>query len=496
MLASIVSGVLVVFLGLYLLAFRFYHLLPALARLPKLELTALVASTCLVSAQVQFTQSTVNLGLALATVTNGSTNDLLLQLQAPSSAGWAGVAIGSQMRNSLFFIIYPAANNGDLHHSIICPTPANSAKGITVSVRGATGNVQPQQMMGAPYEVIASSMTSGIMSANIRYYGTTWSTGTVDVNSTSQPWIWAVGPGTAVASDSLTANLLQHRNGQMGNFALNMAAARSNVAAVSTATSALPSSASNTASDAFPSATTASSATGSSFPAVSTGPTYPGAGASIPSDDLFNGLLIAHATLLPLVFVVLLPLGLILLRAMPTTPIRAHYLVQGLSLLLALAGLGLAVAYSTLGYGAVYNQYHQIIGIIVVSLLVLQAAGGILHHLDYKRKQTAAIATDPELSKSGRTPLAHVHMWLGRLVILLGGINAVLGFVLAGSTPGAIAIGVCTLVVYIVVGVAVVFAGRKQRKKVNDMAMDLNQTYSESNSGSAKHESYQKKHGI
>jgi len=72
-----------------------------------------VASTCLVSAQVQFTQSTVNLGLALATVINGSTNDLLLQLQAPSSVGWAGVAIGSQMRNSLFFIIYPdSANNG------------------------------------------------------------------------------------------------------------------------------------------------------------------------------------------------------------------------------------------------------------------------------------------------------------------------------------------------------------------------------------------------
>jgi len=186
----------------------------------------------------------------------------------------------------------------------------------------------------------------------------------------------------------------------------------------------------------------------------------------------------------------------IFLRVIPTAPVRAHYLVQGSSLVLALAGLGIAIAYSTLGYGAIYDQYHQIIGIIVISLLVLQASGGMLHHANYKRRQATGTVLSPELSKGGRTPLAHVHLWLGRLVILLGGINAVLGFVLAGSTPGAIAIGVCALVIYSVVGVAVVVARKKQTRRMKDVPSDLSQIHSDSDGGTGALESYEKQHGI
>lgn len=85
--------------------------------------------------------------------------------------------------------------------------------------------------------------------------------------------------------------------------------------------------------------------------------------------------------------------------------------------------------------------------------------------MGYKRKSAAGVAAPQELSKAARTPLAVVHLWLGRVVILLGGINAVLGFVLAGSKAGAIAIGVCALVWYIVVVALVVLAARKGRPR-------------------------------
>jgi len=184
--------------------------------------------------------------------------------------------------------------------------------------------------------------------------------------------------------------------------------------------------------------------------------TNTGAGASSPSDTAtpYNTLLIAHAVLLPLAFVILLPLGVLLLRLSAHIPVRLHYITQSTALVCALLGFVLALAYSALGYGGVYSTYHQVIGIVAVLLLVGQAAGGLVHHLAYKKRAKAGVP------RPGRTALATAHVWLGRGGIALGIVNAVLGFVLAGSTGGAIAVAVVGAVVYGAVGAVVMVKGK------------------------------------
>lgn len=344
-------------------------------------------------------------------------------------------------------------------------------------------------MSGVSYSVTSSGIANGLMTADISCYGcTTWSGGSLDTSSTSAAWMWAVGPGTTVESDSQSATIQQHKN--YGNFQLNMVSARAAVAAASTATSAIAasSSASVATSTVAAAATSTATVAATSTKAVATSSTGAAAastsaanagnsataagtaaGAAVTGTS-YNSLLIAHAILLPLAFVLLLPLGVLFLRLSSFVPVRLHYLTQATALLCALAGFGIAIAYSYYGYGAIYNEYHQIIGIIAVVLLVGQAAGGILHHLSYKRKAASAAFTPaPELTKPSRTPLAIGHIWLGRVGIALGMINAVLGFVLAGSTAGAIAIGVVGGLIYIAVGAVVFIAGRRKARNVRSL---------------------------
>lgn len=77
-------------------------------------------------------------------------------------------------------------------------------------------------------------------------------------------------------------------------------------------------------------------------------------------------------------------------------------------------GLVFAIAFSAMDpeYNT-FNQGHQIIGIVAVVALVVQAALGYQHHQGYKKY-------------GKRTLITHSHLWLGRLVIVVGMINAIL----------------------------------------------------------------------
>jgi hypothetical protein len=61
---------------------------------------------------------------------------------------------------------------------------------------------------------------------------------------------------------------------------------------------------------------------------------------------------------------------------------------------------------------------HSIIGLILVAVLFFQAPLGYLHHVLFKRT-------------GSRTLWSHVHLWIARLVIPVGIVNAVFGLELA-----------------------------------------------------------------
>ena len=67
-----------------------------------------------------------------------------------------------------------------------------------------------------------------------------------------------------------------------------------------------------------------------------------------------------------------------------------------------------------------YNSAHQIIGLVLFSLLAIQALGGLLHHLLFRRGKNSIIGK--------------VHMVLGIGLLILGIVNAPLGLNLAGDS--------------------------------------------------------------
>ena len=89
-------------------------------------------------------------------------------------------------------------------------------------------------------------------------------------------------------------------------------------------------------------------------------------------------------------------------------------MLQIFATVVCVLGLVIAIAFSAIDpeYSN-FGEGHQIIGIIVVIALFVQALLGYKHHRDYK--------------KTGqRTVVSHSHIWLGRALVVLGMVNAVL----------------------------------------------------------------------
>lgn len=404
------------------------------------------------------------------------------------------------MRGALYFIIYPnAAGDGNIINNISLMTIKTNTCyiGVTVSVRTASTAVQPLAIQNAPYQVFDNSINNGIMTANIRYYGTTWvKGGSVDVTSTKESWIWALGPGTSINSDDVNEDLQLHS--KYGNFVLDMSAAKMEAPAapVNTPTSSAnepeqtsatedgSNDGASTISDevASPTATATSpqntaastnNPTNNPFPLTTAKPESISNGQIASSTkESYQGLLVAHAILLSIVFIFLLPIGVVVLRLEILTPMQHGYL-QTAGLLLAIIGFGIACVYSTKGYGNIFDKNHQIIGILLIILFLVQPVIGFVRHrqfLQEKDNMVRKVTYNPTVvgnptvinvlkaiyEKHVAKPILSIcHIWLGRLIIVLGSVNAILGFQLAGNNKGALAIGLAAslwiLLIYFVV---------------------------------------------
>ena len=132
-------------------------------------------------------------------------------------------------------------------------------------------------------------------------------------------------------------------------------------------------------------------------------------------------LVTVHAVLLGGSFVFLFPIGVVCLRWGSGGTFKGHWVVQAVATLCSVIGFIIAIAFSVMGGEYVkLNQPHQVLGIAVVLILLFQLVFGYLHHQRYQ-----------QLGR--RTLFSHLHLWTGRVVIILGMVNASLGFVLSGS---------------------------------------------------------------
>ena len=154
----------------------------------------------------------------------------------------------------------------------------------------------------------------------------------MNFTDSSSSWIWAVKDGSAIDSDSTSANLNQHTD--MGSFTLDLTQARGG-------SSLNP----FVASDATTSAATSSGST-----STATSSSVPSSGANSDSDDsggdgdvaLQNRATVAHGVMMALAFVIFFPLGAVIVRLF-SLPIWAHAGVQIFAYTMALAAFGLGV---------------------------------------------------------------------------------------------------------------------------------------------------------
>jgi hypothetical protein len=185
--------------------------------------------------------------------------------------------------------------------------------------------------------------------------------------------------------------------------------------------------------------------------------------ASVPSadpsfssfSDMINQKQTAHAVLMILAFVVMFPcfaLGLHLFPAKWT--VSLHWPGQLFTLAIVIAGLGVGVSMAR--DLSLVHHYHPIIGMVVVAcLVVFQPAMGVLQHRFFRRT-------------GGKGIFAYTHRWFGRLLIILGIINAGLGFKLAHGPRGAV-IAASVVAGVIALGyVAVVWLGQRPWKRSGD----------------------------
>lgn len=191
--------------------------------------------------------------------------------------------------------------------------------------------------------------------------------------------------------------------------------------------------------------------------------------------DRGKRILIIHAVLASLVWVIFIPLLAILLRLNVKNPmvLRIHAVGQVLSyvIFIAAAGMGIWLAQQSASFG-VWTDPHPRLGLAILAIAFFQPIFGAVHHRIYK-KRALNLQNGKATKPPGRTAIGRVHLWLGRLLILAAMVNGGLGIKLASTSPfqttgtstkAGIAYGVvAAIMVVLYVIVVIVFEIRRAR---------------------------------
>ncbi|KAL3420187.1 integral membrane protein [Phlyctema vagabunda] len=292
---------------------------------------------------------------------------------------------------------------------------------VTLSPRLGVGEVDPTFDYAADVTLLSGSrIADGMMIANIRCSNcNSWPGGSMAFNDATTEWIFAYLEGDPIASDSTGVSLREHNQYGYTNINLQNAVGGTN-------------------DNPFLNTITT--------PAVAT----VGGGGGIPSNH--NSILIAHAVLTPVAFVLFFPLGGMAIKILNFRGLlyfHAGWMILALAVALAGTGLGIWLANEDIGF----KHEHTIIGLVAVGGLLLQPFTGTMHHYLYKKLGRKNIFTLP-------------HIFWGRAFIFLGIINGGLGLKLSNNTnTGKIVYGVVSGVIGISWLAVVVWSATKSRRR-------------------------------
>jgi len=164
---------------------------------------------------------------------------------------------------------------------------------------------------------------------------------------------------------------------------------------------------------------------------------------------------LAHGVMAAMAFLAFFPIGGITVAVLPGiigTAVHAVLQITGLIFYLIAFAMGLWMATTIRWRGfSFFENYHPIIGIVIFIVLIFQPISGLLHHLGYRRH-------------GHRTFISFIHVWFGRIFIVLGMINGGLGLYITGNTSyGHItAYAVIAAMIFIVWMIAALFGEVKR----------------------------------
>lgn len=247
-------------------------------------------------AQGQTSDPSNNVTVAVNVPANSS-SDLFFHFSAPAGQSWAAFGFGDQMKGALMFVIYASLDG----------------QNVTVSPRLGTGHAMPQHTSAVTVNLLeGSGIVDSVFVVNAMCAGCrSWNDGSVDVNSTSQSMIWAVGPPMNLQSNDLSATIQQHE--AYDTFSMNLEQA--------TGVGGVPSGAD---------ATTATGSTSNGHGPI--------------TDDGFHAGVGFHAVVMIGAFLIIFPTGYLFLRLFER--VGLHSGIQSFALVLVLVGTASGIAVS------------------------------------------------------------------------------------------------------------------------------------------------------
>jgi hypothetical protein len=239
-------------------------------------------------------------------VPNNSSDTLYFHFNGPASSSWVAFGFGRSMSDALMFIAYDNAGRD----------------GVTISPRLADGHVMPEHTADVNVTLLpGSGLSNNVFNVNAMCTGCrTWDGSSIDVQSTEQPMLWAIGPAWSLASDDLNAPIRQHQI--YDRFTLDLVQATGVAGVPGVAQSTTNSGSSGTDSD-------------------DDDDDFRGSG---PGWSRAPGRVVAHALLMIAAFLILFPAGYLTLRVFDQ--VLAHAGIQAVAMILVVASTGLGVSIS------------------------------------------------------------------------------------------------------------------------------------------------------
>ncbi|OSS53340.1 hypothetical protein B5807_01832 [Epicoccum nigrum] len=339
-----------------------------------------------------------NLTYALIAAKNG---DVRMHLSAPATYQWVGVGTGSEMDGSVMFILYENADKLN----------------ATLSTRLSDGHNEPSYSKNVECELEATEGHNSIVQKdNSRYYSVNIycrnltahgkGDGKLDFSNTKQPFVYAWGPADgALLSASKSASIKRHV--AYGNFWIDLTKAAS------------------------PNLESNITLTGNSLLITQNA----GSDGQAESDGDKVGP--AHAAIMLAAFVVIFPLGAVLLRFLES--VKTHSIVQTIGLLATVFGVGVGLYLSRMyNHSKNVSSGHQVFGLILLILLLVQWAIGFHHHLRFRKYKRSTL-------------YGRLHLYAGPTIVLGGIINGFTGFNFSREPHNNVYYGAVVAVVLVIV---------------------------------------------